>query len=34
VLLLLVFHKFVEPDGHFTFKMASDVHESFAGSNW
>jgi hypothetical protein len=33
MLLLLVFHKFVEPDGHFTFQMATDVHESFAGSN-
>lgn len=33
MLLLLVFHKFVEPDGHFTFKMASDVRESFGGSN-
>jgi hypothetical protein len=33
ILLLLVFHKFVEPDGHFTFKIASDVREGFAGSN-
>jgi len=33
MLLLLVFHKFVEPDEHFTFKLASDVHDSFAGSN-
>jgi hypothetical protein len=33
MLLLLIFHKFVEPDGHFTFKIASDVHVSFAGSN-
>ena len=31
--LLLVYHKFVEPDGHFAFELAYDVHDSFAGSS-
>jgi hypothetical protein len=33
MLLVLVFLKLVEPDGHFAFKMVSDVHDSFTGSS-